>query len=478
MKKIPILKKDLFQHQVNNLQFHLTKTRSADWSDCGTGKSLIALAKFAMLYRQGLVKSLLIVCPLSVVESWADQIEEHTYFNYTKLVGSLERKIKLLGSNSSIFIISYDSLPGRRDSTLGVLLDKVIQHKFGMIILDEVTFAQNMTTLRTKALQILCDRAGYVIGLSGTPSDRDLTKLLTIYRIIDRGETFGENIYRARNIYFKNIGWKFPKWAIKPEIEKEFQERMFINAVRVRKEECLDLPEKVWNKRISYLSKDQVELYRPIADGLVHKMEFDEGNVRVDNILTQLMKLSQIAGGFLYTDKDPVLFHPNPKLLLLRDLIFEIPLREKIIIYRWWVKETELIADMLSSVGQNYVILAGAMSPKDRERIVDKFMEDQEIRIMIASPTTGGFGLTLTAASYIIYYNMSWGLTAFNQSQDRIHRIGQKQTCFYYVLQLKDSIDEYILENLKEGTQISSELTNHKTWSRLKRNLKLIKGNE
>ncbi len=202
---VPILRTPLWKHQVNNLQFHLSKPKTADWSDCGTGKSATALGKFSILYRDGLAKKLLIVCPLSVIEAWAIEIQKHTYFNFTKLVKGLDNNIRLLGENSQIFLITYDSIPGRKSSTLGILLEKLIGARFNMIIVDEATYIQSFSALRTKALTLLCENIKYSLFLSGTPVTNDATKILTIYKLMDDGETYGSNIFRSRNNYFMNV---------------------------------------------------------------------------------------------------------------------------------------------------------------------------------------------------------------------------------------------------------------------------------
>lgn len=468
-----LLKTPLFQHQINNLQFHLTKKKSMDWSDCGTGKSLIALAKFAILHNTHLANDLLIISPLSLLETWHEQISIHTDFQCIKLTGSLGRKLKLLDEECPIFIVTYDSLPGRSNSTAGVLLEKLLRKKFDMIILDEATYIKNLATLRSRAIELLCDNTPYVIGLSGTPISKDPMQILTLYRIIDGGDTFGVNVYRARNVFFQNVGWKYPKWVLKADRKQEFTSKLFKNAVRVRKEECLELPEKVWNKRVTYLTSDQIDLYTPIAADLVKEMDLEEGKVTIKTILTKLAKLCQITSGFLYTDKSPVVFQPNPKLELLRSLLQEISSEEQIIIYCWWKQDIQLISSLLDELGEEYVTLYGATTVEERKRAIGKF-QSGNARLFVANQQAGGFGLTLIQASYMIYYSTSWGVTNFLQSQDRIHRVGQTKTCFYYNLVIKDSIDEYILESLRQGILLTDELTNKATWNRLKKNLTLV----
>ncbi len=468
---VPILRTLLWSHQVANLQFHLSKPKTADWSSCGTGKSLTALGKFGILYRGRLAKKLLIVCPLSVIEAWAIEIQKHTYFSFTKLVKGLDNNIRLLGENSQIFLITYDSIPGRKDSTLGILLDKLLIAKFDMIIVDEATYIQSFSALRTKALTLLCENIKYSLFLSGTPVTNDATKILTIYQLMDNGETYGSNIFKARSNYFMNVGWKWPKWVIRPDKEEEFTKMLYNNAVRIRKEECLDLPPKVWILRYAYISAEQNEFYRPIANGIIKNIEVEEGNIVIKNILTQMAKLSQLTSGFLYTDKDPIFFTPNPKIELLKSLLKEIPKEEKIVIYGWWKKDLLLIQKALLEEGFYSVIIDGGTPLHRRGEIIKAFQEAVEVKALITNPASGGYGLTLTAASYIIYYSLSFSLIHFLQSQDRIHRAGQLKTCFYYPLFIKGSIDEYIFESLQNNMKIAVSLTDKKFRERLKRNL-------
>lgn len=466
-----ILKTKLYRHQVNSIKFHLTKPRSGNWSEMGVGKTIVSLEVLRLLYNARLIDYVLIICPLSVVETWATEIVKHTTFSFTRLIGPLEHKIKLLQNETPIFLISYDSIPGRK-RTLGILLHALIRKKFGYIICDEATHIKSYNALRTKAVTHLCDIVKKTLFLSGTPIVNRPEDVLTIYRVMDGGSTFGRNFFAARNRYFENRGYFYPDWYLRKDKEEEFKNRLFTNCIRILKKECLNLPEKIFTERYAYLTPEQISIYVPIANELLKELYLPAGKVKVANRLVKLAKLSQITNGFVYTDNKPQVFIQNPKLELLYNAMKEIPESDKIVIFAKWRQDIENIKQSLSNNNIPHVVLHGSI--KDRQTPIEEFTNDPSKKILLSQITVGAYGLNLAVANYVIYYSFGFSASEFWQSQDRIHRIGQTKTCIYIPLLCANSIDTYILDVLKAKTDLSRSLVDEISINRLKQNLEKI----
>lgn len=464
------LKTKLRDYQIKELKFHLSKDRSGSWDEMGVGKTLISLAKLSILYNRGDIRYILIVCPLSVIYTWASEIEKHTTFTYTILKGSLEQKVKLLANDTPVFLISYDSIPGRK-KTLGVLFNILLKKRFNFIVLDEVTHIKSHRALRTKAVSKLCNLIGKTLCLSGTPITNSPESVLTIYNALDGGQTFGRNYFAARNHFFENRGFNFPDWRLREDKKEEFKQRLFFNCTRLLKTECLDLPEKIYTERYAHLDGVQRTVYHTIAEELLKELVFPVGTVKIQNSLVKIAKLSQLTSGFLYTDKDTQLFSSNPKIDLLSSTLEELPVDEKAIVFCRWRQDINFIRELFDREGISYALLDGAT--KDSQVPIRQFVENPAIRILLSQITVGSYSFTLTVAHTIIYYSFGFSFIEWAQSQDRIHRLGQTKTCVYIPLLLKNSIDEYIYTTLKENTDIAKSLLNEKSRNRLKENLSL-----
>lgn len=462
-----MIKTKPYEHQLDNIKFHLARDKSADLSEMGTGKCLISLSKIDILRRQNLIKYTLIICPKSVMPVWEAEIKKHSDLTYILLEGSLKNKIQLLATDFNIYIITYDAIPGRK-RTLGILLHFLLYKRFGMVVLDEFTYVKNYSALRTKVITSLCDTIKYSISLSGTPITNSLESVITLYRIMDSGASFGKNYFAARNHLFINHGYTFPDWHLREDKKEEFKRRLFFNAVRLLKKDCLDLPPKIFTERYAELVGITKNVYKKIAEELLKELILPEGKVKIQNSLVKLTKLSQLSGGFLYTDNNPQLFPDNPKLDLLKEVIEEIPPEDKIIIFAKWTQDIANIAKLLEAHNIPFVTIQG--KTRDRATPINDFMNTDK-RILLSQVTVGAYGLNLIKANYVIYYSLGFSVIEFLQSQDRIHRVGQTKPCVYISLLCKDSIDTYIYQSLKGNIDIAKSLLDERSRERLKENL-------
>jgi SNF2 family DNA or RNA helicase len=237
----------------------------------------------------------------------------------------------------------------------------------------------------------------------------------------------------------------------------ELKEKLDKFSFRVTKEECLDLPEKLYVKREVDLTEEQVKAYNEMR--LMALAQFSEGLVSTVNALTQIMRLHQIVCGHVKLDDGTVLHLPNNRIKELLNVTEESD--GKMIIWANYRHDIEAIklalqeAYGMSAVGTYY----GDTSGDERQRVVSEFQNpDSAMRFFVGNPSTGGYGLTLTAASIVVYYSNSFDLEKRLQSEDRAHRIGQTKNVTYVDLICPKTVDEKIVKALRDKINIANQV--------------------
>ncbi len=225
------------------------------------------------------------------------------------------------------------------------------------------------------------------------------------------------------------------------------------NSFRVRKEDCLDLPDKVYMKRLVELTDEQSKAYVQMKHLALARLSSGELST-TQNVLTQIMRLQQICLGHLTSDDGEVHELKSNRLDELLDICEEI--QGKAIIWATWTRDIRSIAEALRDRYDVHSVakLHGETPDSERQQIVESFQDRQsDPRFLVGHPKTGGFGLTLTAANTVIYYSNSYDLEFRVQSEDRAHRIGQENKVTYVDLLSPDTIDEKIVGALRSKIQ-------------------------
>jgi len=236
----------------------------------------------------------------------------------------------------------------------------------------------------------------------------------------------------------------------------ELEDKLKSFSYRVRKEDCLDLPEKIYQQRFVDFTVEQKRVYKQMQEQAFAIIQDKE--VSFANKLTEMLKLHQVCNGFLKTNEGFIVkMEDCPKLKELIKVIEEGD--GKFIIWANYIHNIESINNLLKKLyGEKSVVsIYGAVSVEDRTIAVNKFQNDSEVKFFVGNPTTGGYGLTLTAASYVIYFSNSYNLEVRQQSEDRAHRIGQKKNVTYVDILMRNSIDMLIISALKRKIKISAE---------------------
>jgi len=245
----------------------------------------------------------------------------------------------------------------------------------------------------------------------------------------------------------------FPKYYTNLD---ELTQKLKNFSYRVKKKDCLDLPDKLYTARKINLTTKQAEVYNRLKKFAYATINSDE--ITFANKLTEILRLHQVANGFVKSDDGTIqVFDDCPKLKELLEILEDT--EGKFIIWANYVQNIKTIINKLKEkYGANSVVsIFGEVSTEDRQQAVSKFQNDDSCRFFVGNPSTGGYGLTLTAASYVVYFSNSYNLEVREQSEDRAHRIGQEKNVTYIDLIAENTIDEFIVTALDKKLKLSAE---------------------
>lgn len=459
-KKAMPIKVSAYRHQKEAYDFVLKTFRENSdrggaslLMEMGTGKTLTAIAVAGTLFDEMKINRLLVVAPLSILGVWKEEFEKFADFPYTLKVleGTSEKKIEMLRcffeKGLQIAVVNYESCWRLESEISGWAPD--------MIIADEGHKMKSHKTRASKAMHHLGAQARYKLLLTGTPITNKAIDIFSQYKFTDP-RIFGSSYYSFRTHFFNMTGYGNYTPFMKKEKEDEFMQKMHSIAYRARKEDCLDLPEVTDIVRKINLEPSAMRLYSGLVDESY--AELSRGELTVTNVLTRILRLSQLTGGFLCADdSSKAELVSSAKMDVLSDLIdASIQEGQKIVVIARFVAEIEAIKKMLEDKGIGYSVIAGGV--KDREEQVARFQNDPDTMVFIGQIATAGLGITLTAASTMIFYSLDYSMANFEQAKARIHRAGQKYPCTYIYLIAEKTIDEKVLKALKGKADLARSL--------------------
>jgi hypothetical protein len=318
---------------------------------------------------------------------------------------------------------------------------------------------------RTKLAIELADTARHKFILTGTPILNTPMDIWAQFRILDGGETFDRNFYafRARYFYDKNANMpahiRFPAWEPLPGLDKVFHEKIYAKASRVLKKDCLDLPPIVRQRLDVELSDEQRRLYDTMKKDFIAFL--DDKACVARTALTKGLRLQQLVSG-IFSDEDggEHALKSNPRLNALSDCLESIHTEHKSIVWVSFRRSYDECLSVCRDLGVNAVTLVGGMTDKARQEAIDSFQNDPSVRVMIANPAAGGVGVTLTAASYMIYYSRDFSLENDLQSEARCHRGGSEahEKITRIDIVAPGTIDEVILEALERKENLATKI--------------------
>jgi|TARA_R110000823_G_scaffold24654_2_gene73180 SNF2 family DNA or RNA helicase len=438
--------------------------------EMGTGKSKIAIDTLGALYEAGAVNTALIVAPKGVYGNWVlKELPQHLPSRIlTKIVQwqpNVTKKFREAlteladpsHTDLHILVMNVEALSTMKGSASAFKFLKM--NPANMFILDESTSIKNRKALRTKNAVKAAGLSKYRRILTGSPITRNPMDLYSQCDFLSPQLLGFKSFfaYQARYaiVQRRAMGTRSFQEITGYQRLDELHDKLGKFSSRVLKEDCLDLPEKIYTMRRVPLSKEQLSAYVQMKKLALARLEKGALSTTT-SVLTQIMRLQEICCGHLKTDSGEIETLPSNRMNELLATIDEMT--GKVIIWATWVYDIEKIVEKLKDTyGKDCVeAFYGATPQENRQEIVERFQDsDSKLRFFVANPRTGGYGLTLTAATNVIYWNNSYDLETRIQSEDRAHRIGQNHHVLYVDLVSPNTVDEKILKALKAKIDIA-----------------------
>ena len=466
-------KTEPYEHQKDALKKCWNKEAFAIFAEMGTGKSKIALDNACILYNQGKIDRVLIVAPKGTYMTWVEQeipthvpdyVEKHVVAWKQSTSATYKQQLKDIKSADDfrfkIMVINVEALSTKK----GVEFAHLFLIGKSMMIVDESTTIKNPQAKRTKNILSLAKEAKYRRILTGSPVTQSPMDLWAQMDFLDP-EILGQQSYYAFRTRYAVVitanaaggTHKYQK-IVKFKNLSQLGQLVSPHSYRILKKDCLDLPDKIYTRREVELTDEQQLAYK---DMKANAMTFLKGqSLTAVNVLTQLLRLHQITCGHMKTDSGETLDLKNNRLDELMQILGETT--GKVIIWANYIHDILNIESAIKKeYGEtSYCTYYGATKAEDRQRCIYDFQNKMnDCRFFIGNTQTGGYGITLTAASTVIYYSNNYDLEKRIQSEDRAHRIGQKNPVLYIDLVSKGTVDEKIIKSHRNKVNIAREIS-------------------
>lgn len=473
LKPMPIKIKP-FAHQVTAFNLGITLPNVALLKEMGTGKTLTAIAIAGRRMLDQGVTRCLVVAPLSVLSVWEQEIADVADFEFSTLelnsIGAVKERARALrnftGVGLQFAITNYESV------WRGDLLDAILEWKPHLVIADESQKIKGVSTKQAKAMHKIGDNTPYKMILTGTPVTASPLDFWSQYRFLEP-EIFGKSYYAFRNRYAVLQRVEIPgRQAFQKVIgyrnKDELVKKAHSVAYRVTKEQTLDLPEWVDQKHYVYLEKKAAKYYQELKETAVAEIieEQAQGTLVTNNVLTRLLRLQQLTGGFLPVEEGTYTCTQvsSAKVEALQDLLTDLLGSrgdKKVVVFARFKPELDLIRWMLGQNDWDHRFLSGDVKTADRTKAVEDFQQDPDVKVMVAQIQVAGLGLTLTAADTAVFYSMDFSFANYDQAKARLHRIGQTNRVTYLHLLAKGTVDEKVYKVLQEKRSVAEDVVDN-----------------
>jgi len=457
-----------YAHQITALEKSWQKDEYGYFMEMGTGKSKVLVDNMAMLYDKGKINAALIIAPKGVYRNWLSQEipnhlpshVDHKTVLWTALTSKTKDKeyqqLFKTDYDLHILLMNVEALSTKKGVEFA---GKFLRCHKTLMAVDESTTIKNPTAKRTKAILALSKEAKYRRILTGSPVTKSPLDLYSQCAFLNEFLLGFSSFYTFRNRYAqmieRNFGGRRVQIVASYRRLDELAETLKKFSYRILKEDCLDLPPKVYMRREIDLSDEQKKAYSTMKSAALAHLN---GKIATaPHVLTQLMRLHQITCGHFTADDGTIQEFKNNRMSELLNLLDEI--EGKVIIWANYVYDIKQIVNTISDeYGEDSIVqYYGAIESKKRQTNIEKFQDPKsKVRFFVGNPQTGGYGITLTAASNVIYYSNGYDLEKRLQSEDRAHRIGQDKSVTYIDLIARDTVDEKIVKALRKKINIAS----------------------
>jgi len=402
-----------FAHQKVTATFLAERPKAFCFNEQGTGKTASVIWAADYLMNIGVVRRVLVVCPLSIMKSaWQNDLFKFAMHRTCDIAyGDRKKRAKIVNGGAEFVIINFDGL--------AIVKDEVANGGFDLIVIDEASAYKNSTTERWKVMRDLNKTIRGLWMLTGTPAAQSPVDAFGLAKLVNpKGVApfFGQ--FRDQVMY--KVGMF--RWIPRPNAQATVHS-VLQPAIRFEKDQCLDLPEVTHVERDAPLTAQQMKFYRMLKNDMIMKAAGEE--ISSANAATNLNKLLQISGGAVYTDdREVVEFDVSNRLQVVLEVIEESS--HKVLVFVPFTHTIELLKTYLTKNNIACEVINGAVPVNRRSSIVDDFQNTDQVKVLIIQPQAASHGLTLTAANTVIWYSPVMSVETYLQANARINRPGQK----------------------------------------------------
>jgi SNF2 family DNA or RNA helicase len=377
--------------------------------------------------KQRKIKRVLIVCPLSIMDSaWRNDLFTFAMHRTVDVAyGSKRKREKVINGDAEFVIINYDGV--------SIVEDAVKAARFDLVIVDEATHYKNVQTTRWKTLNRILHEDTWLWMMTGTPAAQSPLDAYGLAKLVN-----SQAVPRFFGAFRDMVMYKQTqfKWAPK-ETANETVHYALQPAIRFTKDECLDLPDMVYVKRNVELTKQQAKYYEALRKRNVLQVAGED--VTAVNAAVAMNKLLQISAGAVYSDGgDTVRFDIKNRYNVLKEAINESS--KKVLVFIPFKHIIDVLSEKLTKDGITCAVIRGDVSVSNRTNIFKRFQETTDPQVLLIQPQAAAHGVTLTAASTVVWWGPTSSLETYAQANARVHRSGQTSKCT--VVQLQGSAVE------------------------------------
>ena len=430
-----------FAHQKETAAFLTLRKRAFCFNEQGTGKTAAVIWAADYLMKLGLVKRVLIICPLSIMKSaWQQDLFKFAVHRSCDIAyGKRDQRVKVVQSGAEFVIVNFDGLE--------IIKDEVANGGFDLIVADEASAYKNIQTNRWKTLKSLLTPDMWLWMLTGTPAAQSPVDAFGLAKLINP-DGIPKFYGQFRDKVMEKVG-QF-RWIPRDNADTTVHNALQ-PAIRFEKAQCLDLPEVTYVERDAPLTAQQEKYYKTLKQLMVIQAGGEE--VTSVNAAVQLNKLLQISGGAVYSDtKEVIEFDVSNRLNVIQEVIEEAS--HKVLVFVPFTHTIQLLKEHLTKSGITCDIISGQVTVNRRNDIIKQFQEQSDPKVLIIQPQAASHGLTLTAANVVIWYAPVTSVETYLQANARINRPGQKNAMT--VVHIKGSEVERRMYRMLQGN-----ITNH-----------------
>jgi SNF2 family DNA or RNA helicase len=414
-------------HQRTTAEFLTLHRKSFCFNEQGTGKTASAIWAADFLMKQGKVRRALVICPLSIMDSaWrADLFEVAMHRTVSVAHGDAKKRKQIINAGAEFVVINFDGVE--------IVEEEIRNGKFDLIIVDEATHYKNSQSKRWKCLNRLITDDTWLWMMTGTPAAQSPLDAFGLAKLVNPSA-----VPRYFGSFRDQVMMKITqfKWMQKPGATETVYNALQ-PAIRFTKDECLDLPDMTYVKRVVELTRQQKKYYNELKNKLV--MEAAGEEVTAVNAAIVMNKLLQISAGAVYTDDGSTLeFDIKNRYNVLKEVIDESS--QKVLVFVPFRHTIDILVDKLRKDGVTTEVIRGDVPVTRRTEIFKRFQETPDPKILVIQPQSAAHGVTLTAANTVVWWGPTSSLETYAQANARVHRSGQKHPCT--VVQLQGSAVE------------------------------------